>query len=123
MVAEKLARRAGQIGIVASLFLWLVSLPVLGLAMQANQAAWRGNAYRVVGVNEIRWLHGIAVIWSLVFVLLQLMAPLLLAFTMRAFYRFRSAVCFSISAGCAFMLDALGLLALLVWLRFRLGAG
>ena len=124
MLYEWFAKRSGQLGIAASLLVWAVSLPVLALVMQANQAAWRDGAFRGAELHEkLMWLHAAAVFWSLVFVLLQLVAPLLLAFTLRATYRLRSAVCFSIGAGCAFLLDVVGLFAMLIWLRFRLGVG
>ena len=124
MVYEQLGSRAGQLGVTASLLLWAASAWVLVFAMQANEVAWKQGLYgRAAGGGEIRSLHVRAVIWSLLFVLLQLVAPLLLAFTLRSFYRLRSAVCFSIGVGCGFFLDAFGLLSMLIWLRFRVGVG
>ena len=124
MPYEQLAKRAGPFGMIASVGIWMTSVPVLGFVMQANQAAWRGDPYRVAqSSGNLRLFHATAVLWGLVFVLQQLAAPLLLSFTLRALYRWRSAVCFTIGWGWFILLDGLGLLGMLVWLRFRLGAG
>ncbi len=101
-------KQLGRVGIVVSLLLWLASVPVLGMAM------------REIGAASSR----VAVaFWVLLFVGLQLAGPLLLAFTVRATYRWRAAVCFTFGAGCGMLLDAVGMFGLLLWLRFRLGAG
>ena len=102
-----MTKQLGRAGIAVSLLLWVASVPVLGLAMRANGVASAGAA----------------VVWGLLFVGLQLAGSLLLAFTLRAAYGLRAAVCFAIGAGCGMLLDAVGLFGLLVWLRFRLGAG
>ncbi len=119
------ARRLGRAGIVVSLLVWSVSVPVLALAMRANEAAFVQLRWPSLGREQdsVRELHTHAVLWGLVFVALQLTAPLLLAFTLRAAYRLRSAVCFTLGAGAAMVLDALGLFGLLVWLGWTLGAG
>ncbi len=91
--------------------------------MRAAQAASFAGFYQVRSAADSRHLHLIAVIWTLLFVVLQLVAPLLLAFTLRASYKWRSAVCFTIGVGCFLLLDAAGLFGVLVWLRFRLGSG
>ncbi len=121
---ERVSRR-GWAGILASLFVWLLSVPVLGMAMRSNEAAFVVLARREPGRahGNIALLHASAVLWGLGFIGLQLLAPLLLAFTLRAAYRLRTAVCFTISAGCAMLLDGLGLLALLVWMGLTLGVG
>ena len=101
-------KQLARIGIVSSLLLWAGSLAALGMLMGATGAA----SSRVA-----------VTFWALLFVGLQLLGPLLLGFTLRAAYRWRAAVCFTFGAGCGMLLDALGMFGLLVWLRFRLGAG
>ncbi len=108
-----------------SWLIWLLSIASLGLAMEANQTAdlqarWDGLHQRVTSIEH---LHGVAVLWVLLFVVLQLSSPLLMAFTLRAVYRLRTAVCFTVAAGGAMVLDALGLFGMLMWLRFSLGTG
>ena len=120
----RLEARNGRIGVIASLVLWLLSVPVLWRALAANEAAeGRGLYHLGRGSAGAGTLHAIAVIWSLAFILLQLLAPLLLGFTLRASYGWRAAVCVSFSAGCALLLDGLGLFAMLIWLRLSVGSG
>ena len=124
MQFERLADRKGQLGIVASLVVWGLSVPALGFAMRATQAGSYAGLYHAArSSDDVRTFHVLAVVWGTIFVVLQLAAPLLLTFTLRAFYRLRSAVCFTISVGCSLVLDALGMLSLLIWLRWRLGVG
>lgn len=112
----------GRVGNLASLVTWLVSFPVLGQSLAANQAAAGRGLYHIGrGMQGPDALHARAVLWGLLFVLLQLLAPLLLCFTLRAFYRLRMAVCISITTACLLALDALGIFAMLVWLRIKVG--
>ena len=62
------------------------------------------------------------VLWCTAFTLLQLASFLLFTFVLRASWRLRSAVCFALAAGLVITGDVAGLLALLVWLGFTLGA-
>ena len=93
----------GRVGIAVSLALWMASLPVLAMTFRGIEAV----PSRVA-----------AGLWGLLFVGLQLAGPLLMAFTLRAAHRWRTAVCFTFGVGCGMLLDALGLVGLLVWLRF-----
>ena len=114
----------GRLGVVASLGIWLLSLPVLWQSLAANQAAVGRGLYHVGrGSAGPDSLHGRAVLWGGLFVLLQLLAPLLLSFTLRACYEWRTAVCVSISTACSMLLDAVGIFSMLVWLRIRVGVG
>ena len=114
----------GRLGMLASAGIWLLSLPVLWQSLAANQAAVGRGLYHVgrdaAGPDS---LHGRALLWGGVFVLLQLLAPLLLSFTLRACYGLRTAVCVSISSGCSILLDVVGVVSMLVWLRIQVGAG
>ena len=101
-------KQLGRVGIVASLLLWMASVAVLGMVMRTIAEASS---------------HVAVVFWAVLFVALQLMGPLVLGFTLRAAYRWRAAVCFTFGAGCGMLLDAFGMFGMLVWLRFRLGAG
>ena len=119
-------RRFGRLGLAISLLVWGASVPALAFSMQANEAAFlvlRQRSSSLKYESRAGELHGHALLWGMAFVALQLSAPLLLAFTLRAEYRLRSAVCFALSAGIAMALDGLGLLGLLAWLRWTLGAG
>ena len=114
----------GRLGIFTSLAIWLVSLPVLGRSLGANQAATGRGLYHVGrGAAGPPALHAVAVLWGFLFVVLQLLAPLLMSFTLRAVYRLRVAVCLSISALCSIALDIVGMVAMLVWLRIEVGGG
>lgn len=95
-------------GVLASLALWGLSLPVLALLLRSIDVA-----PSQAGV----------VLWGLLFVGLQLAGPLLLAFTLRAARRWRTAVCFTCGAACGMLLDAAAMAGLLLWLRVRVGAG
>ena len=124
MPFERLARKAGLLANVASLGVWMLSVPALGFAMRATQAGSYAGLYHAARSRaDLRTFHVLAVVWGTVFVVLQLAAPLLLAFTLRAFYRLRSAVCFTIGVGCSLLLDALAIFGLLVWMRWRIGVG
>ena len=109
-----------------SLLVCSASVPVLAFAMRANEAAslrFRRHGFGLEHESSADMLHTQALLWGVLFVALQLAAPLLLAFTLRAAYRLRSAVCFALGAGIAMTLDALGLFGLLVWLWWTLGSG
>ena len=119
-------RGLGRAGLLVSLLVWSASVPALALAMQANETAFVLLHQHNVSLEQdgsVRGFHTHAVLWVLVFIALQLSAPLLLALTLRASYRLRTAVCFALSAGVAMMLDGLGLFGLLVWLWWTLGSG
>ncbi len=114
----------GRAGIVCGLGLWAVSVPVLALLMQANEAATQPGRLRGFGADgrSIAHLESIAVLSGLGFIALQIAAVLTLTFALRAAYRLRTAVCFTIGAGMPLLLDACGLFGLLLWLRLSLGA-
>ena len=115
----------GRVGVAAGLLAWGLSVPVLAAMMQANEEA--SHLERTHGfagaARSITHLHATAVVETVVFIALQITSLLLLTFTLRAAYRLRTAVCFTVGAAVPMLLDGLGLFALLVWLRLSLGAG
>ena len=115
----------GVAGLMGGAVLWVLSAVALGWAMRANLAADEQALLHDFGGAGvlIRHLHGSALIWGLGFTALQLLSFLLFAFVLRACYRLRSAVCFSVGAGLVMAGDVLGLLGLLVWIGVTTGGG
>lgn len=120
-----LRNERGVAGLAGGGVVWVLSAAALGLAMRANLAADEQALLHDFGGAGvvIRHLHGSAVLWGLGFTMLQLLSFLLFAFVLRACYRLRSAVCFSVGAGLVMVGDLLGLLGLLVWVGVTVGTG
>ncbi len=112
-----LRNERGVAGMAGGGMVWALSVVALSFAMRANLAAdEQGRVHDFGGAGLlIRHLHGSAVLWGLGFAALQLLSFFTFAFVLRACYRLRSAVCFTVGAGFVMLGDALGLAALLVW--------
>lgn len=112
-----LRNERGVAGLAGGGLVWVLSAVALGFAMRANLAAdGQGRVHDFGGAGLlIRHLHGSAVLWGLGFAALQLLSFFMFAFVLRACFRLRTAVCFSVGAGFVMLGDALGLAALLVW--------
>ena len=107
----------GVAGLLAGLLLWLLSAGALALSMHANLDASFLQHTHPFGraAPLIRHLHTIAVAWSIAFTTLQLLSLLVTTFVVRACYRLRAAICFTLGAGSVMLADLLGLLGLLIW--------
>ena len=115
----------GWIGILLACMIWVASVLALAYAMDHLERAsslLHTHPVRGIPVKESS-SDLLALLWSFVFTLLQLASFLLSAFVFRAFWRMRSAVCFSLAAGLVIAGHAAALLALLIWLGLTPGAG
>ena len=115
---------SGWIGILSASAVWIAS--VLALAYGMDHSA---QVSLLQTVHPTTSPHARAsnfdlpmVLGCAAFTLLQLVSFLLFAFVLRAFWRLRSAMCFTLAAGLVIAGNAAGLLALLVWLGITLGA-
>ncbi len=119
-----LRNERGVAGLAGAGAIWALSATALGFAMRANLAAEeRARLHSFGGAGlAIRHLHGAAVLWTLGFTVLQLLSFLTFAFVLRACFRLRTAICFSVGAGLVMVGDVLGLLGVLVWVGTTLGA-
>ena len=107
----------GVSGLLAGLLLWALSAGALTLSMQANLEASFLPRTQVFGGATLLMshLHTLAVAWSVAFTTLQLLSILVTTFVIRASYRLRAAICFTLGAGSIMVADLLGLLGLLIW--------
>ena len=107
----------GWIGVLGACAVWIASGFALAIAMHQISHASNPPARTRASSSELAMMF-----WCAAFTLLQLTSFLLFAFVLRASWRLRSAVCFTLAAGLVMVGDAAGLLALLVWLGVTLGA-
>jgi hypothetical protein len=107
----------GVAGLLAGLLLWVLSAGALALSMHSNLAASLQQRTHPPGgaALVVRHLHSIAVGWSIAFSTLQLLSMLVTTLVIRACYRLRAAICFSLGAGSVMVSDLFGLLCLLIW--------
>ncbi len=114
----------GWTGVLLACILWVASVLALAHAMNhLERASSLLRTYPGCGAPARDSSDLPAVLWCSAFSFLQLASFLLFTFVFRAFWRMRSAVCFSLAAGLVIVGDAAGLFALLVWLGLTLGAG
>ena len=107
----------GWVGILVSCAIWIASVLALAFVMHHLSSTSTHPVRTNPGSSDLAM-----VLCCAAFTLLQLTSFLLFAFTFRASWRLRSAVCFALAAGLVIAGDGAGLLALLVWLGVTLGA-
>ncbi len=111
----------GWLGVLLAGTVWFASVLALFFAMhhlsQPPTPLWAHPLHRQAGNYDFALAF-----WCTAFTLLQITSFLLFTFVFRAFWRLRSAVCFTLAVGLVIAGDAAGLLALLVWLGITLGA-